>query len=245
MDRERVPAGMPPAWPYYQLPCEYRDVRFQQLFFQADPAAVAPLVPAPLEPVASGLCASVAIDVPFASSYGSFQEWFLEVECQFRGGRGFYVPLVCLNNVRAICAGREIYGTPKVWAEVSLEADGEALLGRARLEEALLVEQRTVTNQRARPEELPATFPAYRLKLIPSADGRGAAVRQLVTASPSETELRDLRRGSGEVRFGQAGGIDLRGLRPRQLLDAFTFRLSYEEGWGEIVYDELAELRTR
>ena len=233
-------AVMPPGWPYYRLPSAYRDVLLQLALFRADRDAAARFVPEPLAP-GDGTCLLATLDVPFSSSYGPFQESFLAIACQLRADACAFIPLVFLNNPRAICAGREIYGTPKVWADVTLERHRDALLGRTRLDGATLIELETRSATPIPEERLPRLFPAYRLKVIPSADGRGAAVKQLVTAAPSDARLTDPRVGSAEVRFHAAAGLDLRALQPIGAVEGFTYRMSYLEGWGEIVYDYLAE----
>jgi acetoacetate decarboxylase len=123
-------------------------------------------------------------------------------------------PLVFLNNARAICAGREIYGTPKVWADVSLETTADGALGRTLLGGELLIELHTRAVEPRAEADLPRLFPGYRLKLIPAADGSGAAVKQLVTAAPQDARAWDIRGGSGTVQFGTADGLDLRPLQP-------------------------------
>jgi acetoacetate decarboxylase len=233
-------AIMPPSVPYYQLPATYRDVAFYVLRVRVDASAVAQLLPPPLVGSEGGLCTVTTVDVPYSSSYGPFQESFLQLACTFDGAPATYLPFVFLNNVRAIVAGREVYGTPKIWADVS--GDGPAADSRWRtvLDGNLLIEQRVRTTTSIGAAELPSSGPAYRLKLVPSADGRGPALKQLVSAEPERLVLRDLMAGDGRVEFGVAGGIDLRPLQPRQVLGAFRYTASYVEGWGRIVHDYLA-----
>src|SRR3972149_6074992 len=47
------------------LPAHYRDVRFQFVLFGADPAAVARLLPDPLEADPAGRCAALGIRLPY------------------------------------------------------------------------------------------------------------------------------------------------------------------------------------
>lgn len=236
---------MPPAWPYFsttQEPTVYRDVTFQILLFRAGDAAVAALLPPPLEPAPAGRPGALAaIDVPYASSYGPFQESFLLLPCAFRGEPAYYVPYVFLNNVRAICAGREIWGTPKVYADVSFERQGETIHSQTRFEGHDLIGMTTTTAEAVRPDDLPVLSPAYRLKLIPAADGRSLAVQQLVTGEPLDAQVRDVRRGTGELRFGAGAGLDLMPLYPQVTLEAFTYTTSYRETFGTIAWDGLKE----
>jgi acetoacetate decarboxylase len=92
---QRLPAdageAMPAHRPYYPpLPTYYREVRFQLVYFCADPAAIRPYLPEPLEPAEDGLCVAFGIDVPFSSSYGPFHEAGIQVKVNFRGQSGFF-----------------------------------------------------------------------------------------------------------------------------------------------------------
>jgi acetoacetate decarboxylase len=235
-------AIMPPSVPYYQLPATYRDVAFHVVRLSVDAAAVARLLPPPLVCSGGGVCTVTTVDVPYSSSYGPFQESFLQLDCTLEGAPASYMPFVFLNNVRAIVAGREVYGTPKIWADVSGEGDAGSSRWRTVLDGDLLVAQRVRMTTSIGAAELPSSGPAYRLKLVPAADGRGPAIKQLVSAGPERLVLRDLMAGDGSVDFGVAAGIDLRPLQPRQLLGAFRYTASYVEGWGRIAHDYLAHV---
>jgi acetoacetate decarboxylase len=84
-------------------------------------------------------------------------------------------------------------------------------------------------------------FPSYRLKLIPRADGPGAALKQLVTAAPVEVTTHLLYQGSGTVEFGASANSDLRPFGPLNEVAAFYQVASYTESYGTVVYDYLAE----
>ena len=230
--------AMPPHRPYYPpLPTYYRDVRFQIVFFTADPERLLAIVPEPLEPGADGLCAAFAIDVPFSSDYGPFQESGVMERVTFRGRSGFYCSHVFLNNVRAIVSGRERWGTPKMYAEVQCERQGNTLLSVTVMDGIELMTVCSELGKPASPEQMTPLFPAYRLKIIPKADGPGFALKQLVTAAPTEVMTQLLYRGHGSVAFHPAAGTDLAALTPLDTGDAFYQVASYTESYGEVVYD--------
>ena len=85
--------SMPAFSPYYPPPpVRYRNARFQFVFFRADPAAVDRVLPACLEPAEDGYCVAIGITVPWASSYGAFDESVLSVKCTFKGETGVFCP---------------------------------------------------------------------------------------------------------------------------------------------------------
>ena len=82
-------------------------------------------------------------------------------------------------------------------------------------------------------------FPSYRLKIIPKADGPGAAIKQLVTAAPQDVTIHELFRGQGTVDFGASANSDLRSFAPLAEANAFYQVASYVETYGEVVFDYL------
>lgn len=230
--------SMPPHRPYYPvLPTHYMGVRMQTVFFRADVEHIRTIVPEPLEPAPDGVCVAFALDVPFSSDYGPFQESGLQVGVTFRGEKGFYCSHVFLNNVRAITSGRERWGTPKEYADVTLRQYENVLLSTTVLDgiEAMIL--RSELGKPAAPEDVPAVFPSYRLKIIPRVDGPGFAIKQLITVGPEDAETHLLYKGDGQVSFHPACSDDLKGLAPLESMGAFYQEASFSESYGQVVLD--------
>lgn len=234
-------AAMPAHRPYYPpLPTYYREVRFQLVYFRADPARTRLFLPYPLEPAEDGLCVAFGIDVPFSSSYGPFHEAGIQVKVDFRGQSGFFNTHLYLDNVPAICSGRERWGAPKEYAQVPIEQHNNLLVTRTIKDDINIMTITSDLGAPTTPDALIPMFPSYRLKLIPRADGPGAAIKQLVTAAPQEVTTHMLYQGSGTVSFGASANSDLRAFGPQEEVAAFYQVASYTETYGEIVYDYLS-----
>jgi acetoacetate decarboxylase len=230
--------------PYYPPPpVIYRNVQFQYVFFEADPAAVARLLPAPLEPSPDGACMAMGIRVPFSSGYGAFTEALVQQKCSLRGQVGWYCSHVWHDGPRGIAAGREIWGTPKIFAELDVRPVEGGYLSRATVSGAPILTISTTHDRPADASELPPMEPNWRLKLIPRADGPGPALKQLVDGTPATTdfEVHLALAGRGTVEFHASPFSDLIGLRPRSYGPAFYLETSYAEGYGRIALDYLAE----
>lgn len=230
-----TPLGLPF---YPTLPAIYRGVKFQILRFTVDPAGVAPLLPELLEPSPDGECFAAGLEIPYCSSYGTFDETFLLVKCLFRGEPGYYCSHVFHNGPEGIAAGREIYGTPKIYAQIEIEHQGRTMRTRASIRgRDAWMDLVTDCNEPAEASSLPTLAPTWRLKLIPRADGPGPALKQLIDGSGAgrNQEIHVVRRGSGTVAFGPA----LSALTPLSCGPAWYFETSYEEHWGRIVHDYL------
>ncbi len=236
--------GMPPHKPYYSpLPTQYRNVRFQMLYFRADPDRVATVIPEPFEPSSDGLCVAFTIEVPFCSDYGPFSESGFMERVIFDGKPGYYTSHVYLDNVKAIVSGRERWGTPKEFADVELRIEGGALTGTTTVEGLTLMTMRTEMGEPASEDDMMPMFPSYRLKIIPKADGPGFSLKQVVSVGPTEATTHALFKGTGSLGLHPAVDWDLAALEPVDTLDAFYSESSYEETYGEVVYEVRADAR--
>ena len=122
-------ANMPAFSPYYPMPpARYRNARFQFVYFRADVSAVDRVLPACFEPSDDGFCAAIGLSVPWSANYGAFEESVLVVRCRYEGREVYFAPVVFLNSRSSIPAGREIYGTPKVFAEMDVRMEERVMV---------------------------------------------------------------------------------------------------------------------
>ncbi len=229
--------------PFYpMLPAWYRDVQFQEVHFRADPAAVARLLPEPLEASPGGECVAVGIRIPFSTAYGAFNEAAIVERCSFRGQDGWYTSHVWHDGPRGIAAGREIYGTPKIFSAIEILEIGAAMTTRASMGGVPVI---TITSTMEQPIEaaaIPDRSPSWLLKIIPRADRPGPAIKQLIDGSGATGDLsvRAIFRGTGTVAFEPTPFGDLTGLRPIEYAEAYSYIADYSEGFATIALDYLA-----
>ena len=239
-DGWNIPAGSPF---YPPLPAVYRNVRFQFVFFHAAPAAVQNFLPEPLQAAEDGLCVASGLEVPHCANYGSFEESFIVMKCHFRDQTGFYCSHVFHNGPAGIAAGREIYGTPKVYAEMKVTHADRAMVTETSYGGGQLLTIRTRMETDAHHVATPALTPAWRLKIIPRADGPGPALKQLIdcTETTRDLEVHAFAQGKGTIELGASPRCDLTPLTPLEYGDAFHMESSYTEGYARVVYDYLSE----
>ncbi|MEO7650016.1 MAG: acetoacetate decarboxylase family protein [Bryobacteraceae bacterium] len=234
--------SIPADAPFYPaLPAVYRNVKFHFLFFTARPDAAGQYLPEPLEPHPDGTCVAGGIDIPFCSNYGPFQEAFLVLKCKFREQTGYYTSHVLHNGPAGIAAGREIYGTPKIYAGVSVRQVERSMLTEGSVGDVPVMRLSTITEQAAPSSAMPPLSPAWRLKVIPRADGPGPAIKQLIDCSKTTKDLviHYFSRGKGTLALSPSPFIDLSPLQPVSLGDAFYMECDYSEHYAEIAYDYL------
>lgn len=224
------------------LPARYRGVRFHQVFFDADPAAVQRFLPDPLVADPAGRCVAIGLTVPFSSAYGAFNEAIVEQRCSLHGRSGWYCSHVWHDGPRGIAAGREIYGTPKIFSELEVRLAEGTMLTRAAMAGVPVVTISTTMETAATVGDLPDLTPAWRLKLIPRADRPEPAIKQLVDAGPatSEAVVHAVHRGRGTVHFEPSPLSDVTALTPLRTHEAWYFEMSYSEGFGRVDLDYLS-----
>ena len=235
-------ANMPAFSPYYPMPpARYRHVQFHYVFFRADAAAIDRILPECFEADEDGFCAAIGLTVPWAANYGGFQESILSVKCRYKGQVGYFAPVVFLNSRSSIPAGREIYGTPKVFADVKVGFDERVMYTDTYLSGASALSIRKTMQHEAAVEDLPVMQPAWRLKVIPRADGTGADVMQLIDAAGAlmDPTVHVCRAGDGVVQFNPMPIYDLSDFTPREYFGAYYLEMDYTEGYAEIVHDFL------
>ncbi len=236
--------NIPTDSPFYpSLPAIYRNVKFQYVFFHANPGAVQELLPEPLQPTEDGLCVAAGLDVPFCTSYGAFQESYVVMRCRFRNQTGFFCSHVFHNGPAGIAAGREIYGTPKIYAELKVRQAERSILTETFLSGMPVLQIDSSITEAVQRDAMPSLTPAWRLKVIPKADGPGPALKQLIDCSKTTQDLtvHFMAKGKGRVVFGPSSLCDLSSLTPLSYGDAFFMECSFSEGYADIAYDYLAQ----
>ena len=235
-------ANMPAFSPYYPMPpARYRNVKFHFVYFRASLDAIDRVLPDCFEPSEDGFCAAIGLTVPWAANYGKFEESVLTVKCSFRGQVGYFAPVVFLNSRSSIPAGREIYGTPKVFADMEVGFDERVMYTRTNLAGGSALTIRSTMHREAAPEEMPQLKPSWRLKVIPRADGKGADVVQLIDGAPasSDATIHVCRAGDGVVQFDPMPMYNLSDFTPLEYYGAHYLEMDYTEGYAEIIHDFL------
>lgn len=235
--------NMPAFCGYYPMPpARYRNVRFHYVYFRADVSAVDSVLPACFDPAEDGFCAAFGLEVPWSANYGQFEESGLIVKCTYNDQIGYFAPVVFLNSRSSIPAGREIYGTPKVFADVEVGMDERVMYTQTLMAGTSALSIRSTMHREATIDEMPRLQPSWRLKVIPKADGNGVDVMQIIDVSKvtSDVAVHVCRAGDGVVEFNRVPIYDLSDFTPRECFGAHYIEMDYTEGYAEIVRDLLA-----
>lgn len=230
--------------PFYpKLPAIYRQVKFHYVVFETRPEAVSGFLPEPLKPSPDGECVASGLDVPICTNYGPFLESFLLLKADFRGQAGYYCSHVFHTGPAGIAAGREIYGTPKIFSQIQVRQMERSMLTETFMGGIPVMTLSSVPDQIIPAQDLPRWQPNWRLKIIPRADRPGPALKQLVDTSKAarDQEIHFCAQGHGTVRFEASPLVDLTPLEPLTYKSAYHLECSFSEHFGEIFYDYLAD----
>jgi len=145
------------------------------------------------------------------------------------------------NGPAGIAAGREIYGTPKIFAQVRIQNFGPTLRTESSLAGVPVLEISSTMHEKSSQQGMPALVPAWRLKMIPRADGPGPAIKQLIDCAKvtRDLEIHFQAKGQGRISLSASPLCDLTPLIPIQYSDAYYIECSYSEGYAEVAYDYL------
>ena len=160
-----------PAFP--PGPYRFIDREYLIITYRTDPAALEAVVPAPLtydEP----LVKYEFIRMPDSTGFGDYTESGQVIPVKFQGQEGNYTHAMFLNDGPPIYGGRELWGFPKKYAQPTLSADKDTLVGTldygsVRVATGTMgfkhkaLDLKTVAAALAKPN--------YLLKIIPHVDG--------------------------------------------------------------------------
>jgi acetoacetate decarboxylase len=236
--------SIPAFSPYYpMLPARYRNVKFHHVFFRAELSAISRVLPACFELSEDGMCSAVGLTVPWSGNYGAFDESALSVKCMYKGQEGWFTVVAFLNSKSSIPAGREIYGTPKVYADFRIDFAERVMYTDTLVAGTALMSIRTTLHREAEVEDMPKQSPTWRLKVIPRVDGKGVDVMQLIGCAnvSFDVTVHVCRAGDGIVHFNPSPIYDLSDFAPLEYYGAYYVEMDYTEGYGEIIHDFLKD----
>ena len=228
-----------PAFP----PGPYRFVNreFFIVTYRTDPAALAAVVPAPLE-IAEPIVKYEFIRMPDSSGFGDYTESGQVIPVTYKGQKGGYVHAMYLDDGPPILGGRELWGFPKKLASPRLAVEKETLVGTLDSGSVRVVTA-TMGYKWAELEEGPVmaslTAPNFLLKIIPHVDGT-ARVCELVRYYMQDVTFKGAWTGPADIELFRHALAPVAQLPVLEVLGASHILCDLTLGLGEVVHDYLA-----
>lgn len=120
--------------------------------YETDPGLIEQVLPPPLRatdaPIVKVSVATVEIDRPGVPVFGAGT---FGVQCTHGNVTGFYPLLMPMTTEQSVIGGRETFGEPKKLARVSLERDGDRIVGTVNRMGTTIIELRGMVGEEVEP----------------------------------------------------------------------------------------------
>ncbi len=228
---------------YQSPPFTYRGSQSLAMTVSTDPDAIKSLVPPPLKPFPEGVMSVVVgvqkLVVPLEMTYG---EAALSIPVKLEEEEGDYVPVLYLDNVTAILAGREIYGYAKIDADVKSVVEDDRARGEVSRDGVKIIEMELQLGPAlAFAPPVPARS-FFNVKYIPAVDRKGEAdVWRLIRIQSGELKITRFRPAEGTVQLRSISSDPLGNLPVLQVLNACFMEVDSTLGFGTVAHDYLQQ----
>jgi acetoacetate decarboxylase len=186
--------------------------------YETDPEIVASVLPPPLEappdPLVRVTIASVDMQKQGIPIFGAAT---FAVMARHEGTDGDYALVMPMSTEQSVIGGRETFGEPKKIGDITLEREGDRIVGKVtRLGTTFIEVSGTVTEQLPVPPDGRRT--SFYFKFLPSPDGKGFDAEPSLVYCYRDESTRTLEAVSGEVtlresRFDPVADLPVRRLR--------------------------------
>ncbi len=240
--RERAFA-MPLTSPAYP-PGPYRFVNreFFIVTYRTDPAALAAVVPGPLE-VADPVVKFEFIRMPDSTGFGDYTESGQVIPVRFRGEAGGYVHAMYLDDHPPIAGGREIWGFPKKLAAPELRVEKDTLCGILRFGPVPIAVATMGFKHRALPHDrimAALAAPNYLLKIIPHVDG-SPRICELVRYFCEDITVKGAWEGPAALELFHHALAPVAALPVLEVISGVHIQSDLTLGLGTVIHDYLAK----
>jgi len=201
--------GMPVDAPLFaRPPIYYSNVEAISLTYETDEDAALDLLPDGLELTAPAIATVIFVRYPF-STLGPYEEAILGLACTFKGAAKFYIAHIVVNTDIPMAAGREIWGYPKKFAHITLEKEGDLVIGTMERPKGNRICTGVVRPERPLPPMPPAKGGGtLSLRVIPSPDGSPEPSLAELIDVPPDSKLIEAYEGAGSLVYNSPSDID-------------------------------------
>ena len=227
-----------PAFP--PGPYRFIDREYLIITYKTDRSALEAVVPEPLtfdEPVVK----YEFIRMPDSTGFGDYSESGQVIPVKFNGQEGSYTHAMFLNDGPPIYGGRELWGFPKKYAQPSLGADKDTLVGTLDYGTVRIATGTMGFKHRAAdPKQILASLrkPNYLLKIIPHVDGT-PRICELVDYRLEDIVLKGAWTGPAALDLRPHALAPVADLPVREIVSAVHIVADLTLGLGKVVYDYL------
>ena len=228
------------------FPLRFRDVLILTACWRTEPAAIARLLPPPLEPAGEVVLAHI-YQMPDTDFAGSVHECNVMIGARLSLDgeviEGGYSTGLYLDSDVGVAHGREVHGQPKKLASLRFEVRGDLVVAEVERNGITILTATLPYKQRAvDPAEMRQHFDFtenINYKVIPNIDGT-PAIRQLTARRLTEVEVFECWTGPCTVELRPNAQAPVWRLPVIEPLGGFLWRANFTLVAGRVLYDYLA-----
>jgi acetoacetate decarboxylase len=183
--------------------------------YETDAAALASVLPRPLEPSSDPLAkvTFATVDIPGLATFGAGS---VSVQCRHEGTLGYYCLVMPMSTEQSVIGGRETYGEPKKIGQVAVEIDGDSVRG-SMTRMGITFAEFTGRTTDTLPVPDPETRTDFYFKALPAPDGKGLDTDPSLVYCTREETVRWVKACQGELvltdsRFDPVADLPVRSL---------------------------------
>ena len=242
-DVKKTAYAMPltnPAFP--SGPYRFTDREYVIITYRTDPAALAAVVPEPLE-IVEPVVKYEFIRMPNSTGFGDYTESGQVIPVRFEGAEGVYVHAMYLDDDAPIAGGRELWGFPKKLATPKIQHEGEVIVGTLHYGSVLCATGTMGFKHIAVDKDQMAVAlakPNFLVKIIPHVDG-SPRICELVRYFLQDIHVKEAWTAPADLQLFRHVIADVARLPVLEVLSASHFVADLTLGMGEVVHDYLAE----
>jgi len=218
-------------------PYQYNGSEFISITLQTSQEVINRLVPEPLNANSDGL---VILDIGLQKmEIGlNYHEVILSIPVEFNDKFGGFCFLLYLDNSDAIAGGREIWGFPKYFADISFKKDDTNVTAKVTRNGNVVIEVNAeLGNTVSIPE---ASDPlAFILKYIPSIEEGSVDVQQLNSVYSSNYTITKLQEAKAELTIHNIPDASIGEIPIIKILSATYRESNFLLGYGKVEHDYL------
>jgi acetoacetate decarboxylase len=242
-DVKKTAYAMPltnPAFP--RGPYRFTDREYVIITYRTDPAALAAVVPEPLE-IVEPVVKYEFIRMPNSTGFGDYTESGQVIPVRFEGADGVYVHAMYLDDDAPIAGGRELWGFPKKLASPKIQHEGEVIVGTLHYGSVLCATATMGFKHIAVDKDQMAAAlakPNFLVKIIPHVDG-SPRICELVRYFLQDIHVKEAWTAPADLQLFRHVIADVARLPVLEVLSASHLVADLTLGMGEVVHDYLAE----
>jgi acetoacetate decarboxylase len=181
--------------------------------------------------------------VVYASDFSNcdkakFMDAGIIVPVIFEGRQGATYLFEYEDNDAAIAAGRDLWGYPKKYGDITLETDGDTATARVTRHGTDILTIRADFSEEA-PLDMPKLAPHFNMHVQPGPDGKVLSRRIIERDTSPDFQLKSSRTGRATVSLASIANDPLGEFAPIEILGAQLIRGDFfateENGWGRTI----------